>query len=377
MQALPSPTLITTESRSEPPMNDPQQDFCVAAEDLERFMREALAAAGADLASADAVTRALVTASRMGTDSHGLRLLPHYLKALEGGRIKGAPRMVFHRRLAATGFLDADDGLGHLAGYTAMEHAIFMAGETGMGAVAVGNSSHFGAAGCYALAAAQRGYIGMAFCNSDAFVLLHQGAAPFHGTNPIAFAAPVAGDTPYLLDMATSSIPWNRVQQYDAIGRELPDQVAADALGRVTRTPAKVSALLPLGGSDFGFKGAGLGGMVEVLSSALSGMQNGFRLLPMGGADMATPRGVGHFFLAMQPDAFVEEGTFARCLAEYLADLRGQPAVKGAEVLAPGDREWRCQARRDVMGIPLDAANRQVYGELAREYGLRPLYPIG
>lgn len=358
-------------------MNDPQQDFRVATEDLERFMREALAAAGADQASADAATRALVTASRMGTDSHGLRLLPHYLKALEGGRVKGAPRMAFHRRLAATGSLDADDGLGHLAGYTAMEHAMAMAGEAGMGAVAVGNSSHFGAAGCYALAAAERGYIGMAFCNSDPFVLLHQGAAPFHGTNPIAFAAPVAGDAPYLLDMATSSIPWNRVQQYAAIGRELPDQVAADAAGRVTRTPAEVAALLPLGGSDFGFKGAGLGGMVEVLSSALAGMQNGFRLLPMGGPDMEKPRGIGHFFLAIQPDAFVEEGTFGRCLADYLADLRSRPAIGGAEVLAPGDREWRCQARRDAEGIPLDTANRQAYAELAREYGLCPLTRIG
>ncbi|PMR72622.1 Ldh family oxidoreductase [Billgrantia endophytica] len=357
-------------------MHDTQQDFRVAAEDLGRFMREALTAAGADQASAVAVIRALITASRMGTDSHGLRLLPHYLKALEGGRIKGAPQMVFHRRLAATGFLDADGGLGHLAGYTAMEHATTMAEEIGLGAVAVGNSSHFGAAGCYALAAAERGYIGMAFCNSDPFVLLHQGATPFHGTNPIAFAAPVTDGSPYLLDMATSSIPWNRVQQFGAIGRELPDQVAADAAGRVTRTPAEVAALLPLGGSDFGFKGAGLGGMVEILSSTLSGMRHGFRLLPMGGPDMSTPRGVGHFFLAMKPDAFVEEGTFARCLADYLADLRARPATANARVLAPGDREWRCQARRDVEGIPLDSANQSAYDELARHYGVARLSPL-
>lgn len=354
-------------------MSDYQQDFRVARDDLERFMAAVLAAAGADAASLAAVTRALVTASRMGTDSHGLRLLPHYLRALKGGRIKGAPHMVFHQRLAATGCLDADDGLGHLAGYTAMAHATTMAEKVGMGAVAVGNSSHFGAAGCYALAAAERGYLGMAFCNSDPFVLLHDGAKPFHGTNPIAFAAPVAGELPYLLDMATSSVPWNRVQQYGAIGRELPDQVAADASGQVSRDPSDVAALLPLGGSDFGFKGAGLGGMVEILSSTLSAMQHGFQLLPMGGPDMSTPRGVGHFFLAMKPDAFVEEGTFARGLADYLADLRSQPAAEGATVMAPGDREWRCQAKRDAEGIPLDAANQRAYADIAREYQITPL----
>ncbi|RBI67762.1 Ldh family oxidoreductase [Vreelandella sulfidaeris] len=354
-------------------MTDPKQDFSVDREDLERFMGAALAVAGADQASAEAVTRALVTASRMGTDSHGLRLLPHYLQALKGGRIKGAPNMVFHQRLAATGFLDADDGLGHLAGYSAMEHAVAMAEEVGMGAVAVGNSSHFGAAGCYALAAAERGYLGMAFCNSDPFVLLHDGAKPFHGTNPIAFAAPVAGEQPYLLDMATSSVPWNRVQQYGAIGRELPDQVAANAAGEVSRVPSEIAALLPLGGSDFGFKGAGLGGMVEVLSSTLSGMQHGFKLLPMGGPDMSTPRGVGHFFLAMKPDAFVEEGTFAKGMADYLADLRAQPASPNARVMAPGDREWRCQAKRDAEGIPLDSANQSAYAEIAEKYQIAPL----
>lgn len=358
-------------------MAEPLKDFRVAREDLERFMGEALASAGADHASAAAVTRALVTASRMGTDSHGLRLLPHYLQALKGGRIKGAPQMVFHQRLAATGFLDADDGMGHLAGYTAMEHAMAMAETVGMGAVAVGNSSHFGAAGCYALAAAERGYLGMAFCNSDPFVLLHDGTKPFHGTNPIAFAAPVAGASPYLLDMATSSIPWNRVRQYGAIGRELPDQVAANVAGEVSRDPSEVAALLPLGGSAFGFKGAGLGGMAEILSSTLSGMQHGFKLLPMGGPDMSTPRGVGHFFLAMKPDAFTEAGTFARGLADYLADLRAQPAAEDAEVLAPGDREWRCQARRDAEGIPLDSANQSAYAEIAEQYRIAPLSRLG
>ncbi|SFU72170.1 Ldh family oxidoreductase [Halomonas korlensis] len=357
-------------------MTPDSPEFRVAVNDLERFMERVLHRAGAGTASAQATTRALVTASRMGTDSHGLRLLPHYIKALQGGRLNGRPDMRFTRRLPATGYLDADDGLGHLAGYTAMAHAAEMAETMGLGAVAVGNSSHFGAAGCYALAAAERGLIGMAFCNSDPFVLLHEGKTPFHGTNPIAFAAPLGGETPYLLDMATSSVPWNRVQQYGAIGRELPDQVAADVSGRVTRTPAEVAALLPLGGSDFGFKGAGLGGMVEVLSSTLSGMLNGFRLLPMGGPDMQTPRGVGHFFLAMNPGAFSERASFDACLREYLADLRAQPANDGAEVLAPGDREWRCRSRRDAEGIPLDSANQAAYASLATEFDVEPLAPL-
>ncbi|MBN8414250.1 Ldh family oxidoreductase [Halomonas cupida] len=345
----------------------------VGQDDLSRFIQQALAAAGADTASQQAVSRALVTASLMGTDSHGLRLLPHYLQALQGGRINGSPEMRFEQRLAATGVLDADNGLGHLAGYRAMEHAAAMARQAGMGAVAVGHSSHFGAAGCYALAAAEQGLIGMAFCNSDPFVLLHGSQAPFHGTNPIAFAAPVENDDPYLLDMATSAVPWNRVQQYAAIDRPLPSDIAADGNGTTTTDAKRVEALLPLGGGSFGFKGAGLAGMVEVLSSTLSNMVHGFHLLPMGGPDMHTPRGVGHFFLVMHPDAFAGQGEFAQRMGDYLRDLRGMASSAEAKVLAPGDREWQTRRERRAEGIPLDHAQRDAYRRIAEQYRVEPL----
>ena len=79
-------------------------------------------------------------------------------------------------------------------------------GETGIAAVAVSNSSHFGAAGAYALELARRGLGGLVFGNSDSLVRLHDGAKRFHGTNPISAAFPAA-ENPWLLDMATSSIP--------------------------------------------------------------------------------------------------------------------------------------------------------------------------
>ena len=344
----------------------------IAVSELEDFMQRVLLRCDTDEASAKAVTQALVTASRMGTDSHGLRLLPHYVQAVQGGRIKGRPNPTFTQRLAATGYLDADDGFGHLAGYKAIDHAIELAETAGIGAVAVGNSSHFGAAGCYALAAARRGYIGLSVCNADALVSLHQGQTPFYGTNPIAFAAPVPDSQPYLLDMATSSIPWNRVKQYRAIDRTLPPNVVVDDQGELTTDPHRAACLLPLGGADFGFKGAGLAGMVEVLSATLTGMVHGFRMLPMSGEDMSTPRGVGHFFLVMHPGAFSDRTTYERAMLAYLEDLRAQPALEGKQVMAPGDREWRCQAQRDAEGIPLDSANLTAYHQLAETLELAP-----
>jgi LDH2 family malate/lactate/ureidoglycolate dehydrogenase len=348
--------------------------FRVAKKELARFVYEVLRKAGADEPSARAVTRALVDTSAMGVDSHGVRLLPHYVKAVTGGRVCGSPNMGFERRAPAVGCLDADNGFGHLAGFRAIDHGIEIAEEIGVAAVSVVNSSHFGAAGCYVLAAAERGYAALAVSNSDAFVLPHDGTRPFHGTNPLAFATPVPAQKPYLLDMATSAIPWNRVQQYLTIGEDLPPEVAADGLGRSTTDPARVAALAPLGGAIFGYKGAGLAGMIEILSSALTGMLHGNALLPMGGPDFATPRHVGHFFLVLRPDAFVPQAVYEERILAYLANLREQPSSSPEKrVIAPGDREWSVEAERTSNGIPIDAAYWEIFAELAERSGVTPL----
>jgi ureidoglycolate dehydrogenase (NAD+) len=345
----------------------------VSCEDAKRFVRECLEKAGADNSSTIAVTRSLVEASCRGVDTHGIRLLPHYIKALMGGRINGSPKMHFDRLSGGTGRLNADDGFGHLAGYRAVEEGMRLADENGIGAVTVINSSHFGAAGSYTLYAAESGYLSIALCNSDKIVLAYDGIEPFHGTNPFSFAAPVAKGRPYLIDMATSSIPLNRVLQYRAIGRALPPDVAVDALGNMTTDANRTTALLPVGGAGYGFKGAALAGMCEVLSSALTGMAFGNQLLSMGGPDYTTRRHLGHFFLVIKPGAFVDFGLYQELMEGYLSDLRTQPAKTGTRVMAPGDREWAEEATRRDTGLPFDSADWEAFRELSELLKIVPL----
>ena len=184
---------------------------------------------------------------------------------------------------------------------------------------------------------------------------LFGGRVPFHGTNPLAFAVPSGGARPWLLDMATSSIPFNRVLLYRVLGNGLPPGVAADAEGAPTRDPEAVRMLLPLGGEGFGFKGAALAGVATILSAVLQGATLDHAMIPMvGGEDMATPRGMGHFCLAIEPGAFGGREVFAAGMAAYLAALRGSPGREGEAPMAPGDREWRVEAEREREGIPVD-----------------------
>lgn len=182
-----------------------------------------------------------------------------------------------------------------------------------------------------------------------------QGREAFHGTNPLAFAAPSGSARPWLLDMATSSIPLNRLLLYKSLGVSLPAGVAVDEEGQPTMEPSEGRTLLPLGGVDFSFKGAALAGVATLLSAILQGMTLDHDLMPMVGTDdYSTPRGMGHFLLAIDPDRFGGRDVFNRGMAAYLEALRAAPAQEGAEVLAPGDREWRVEAARAQTGIPID-----------------------
>jgi LDH2 family malate/lactate/ureidoglycolate dehydrogenase len=315
----------------------------------------ALRAAGADDNSAKASTRAMLHASRFGIDSHGVRLTPHYAAMMTSGRINPRPNMNVRKTAAGSAMLDADNALGHAAAYRAMELACGLARDAGVGAVGVHRSSHFGAAGAYALAGAEAGFVAFATTNADSLVSLHDGIGAFHGTNPIAVGAPVAGEKPWLLDMATSSIPFNRVSLARTLGLVVPDGVAADASGTVTTDPHKVAMLLPLGGSEYGYKGAGLAGLVTLFSAVLTGGMIDNEMMAMfHNKDTSTPRNLGHFCLAIDPDKFVGRAAYDAAIARYLNALRSVPAKPGTRVLAPGDREWETAAARAKNGIPID-----------------------
>ena len=328
----------------------------VPVDDLERRVFQALVSAGASQESAQAAVRAMMHASLVGVDSHGVRLVEHYCRMLAGGRLNKNPHLAVRRTAAASALVHGDDGLGHYAAYKAVQIGIELACESGVAGVGIEHSSHLGAAGAYAVAGAEQGFITFATTNTDAMVALFDGAQRFHGTNPLSFAAPVPGSRPWLLDMATSSIPMNRVLLHRSLGTPLPEGVAADAQGVPTTDPDDVEMLLPLGGEGYGYKGAGLAGVATLFSALLTGTTLDPNFIPMYGTDnIHEPRNMGHFVLVIDPDKFVGVALFGQAIAKYLASLRGALSRPGGgRIMAPGDREWAEADRRACDGVPLD-----------------------
>ena len=336
---------------------------------LSAFCKNTLKAIGVADASAEAASRSMMHGSIHGVDSHGVRLLGHYFRAFNGGRLNKTPTLKPTRIKPGTALLDADHAQGAIATYTAVELACEMAKETGIAAVGIRNSSHFGPAGAYTMHAVERGMVALSFCNSDSIVRLHDGAEKFHGTNPISMAVPTGAENPWLLDMATSAVPLNRVQLYQSLGVTLPEGVASDVNGVDTTDPAKADMLAPVG-HEFGFKGAALAGVSEIFSAVMTGMRLSPEVQSMGGEDMSTPRELGAFVIVMDPDGFIGAEIVKAGMTRYLQKLRDSATLPGHRVMAPGDREWEVKTRRIAEGVPIDPVTENDFRNLAEKTGM-------
>jgi ureidoglycolate dehydrogenase (NAD+) len=191
--------------------------------ELNNFCRDLLTSNQVRGDVATRVADGLVLASHRGVDSHDVRLLPHYIRGLKAGRINLNPEFKFDQKAAATCQLDGDYIFGHAAGAEGMKWAIELARNSSMGAVAVGNSSHFGAAAYFSLMPANDGLIGLSFTHADSLMQSHGSRRAFFGTNPICFAAPCMDDDPFCLDMATTTATWNKVLREGSEGQDLPE----------------------------------------------------------------------------------------------------------------------------------------------------------
>ncbi|GGF25847.1 malate dehydrogenase [Aliidongia dinghuensis] len=316
----------------------------------------------------------MLWADLAGIDSHGAGMMQLYHRLREQEKLTFRPEIRVVRENPATALVDGGGGLGHVPSVRAMDLACDKAATIGVGVAAVRNSHHYGAAGAYAERASDRGLIGIAMTAvARPSVVPLYGADAMFGTNPIAFAAPAKRNPPFLLDMATSTAALGKITIASRVGKPIPDGWAVDPDGRsITDPDAALShrRLTPLGSTRAmgGHKGYGLAMMVEVLCTTLSGAQ--FGALRERRDPDAARHDVGHFFLAIDPDAFREEGAFEADLDEMIDALRATRAADPAEpVQVAGDPEVRARAERQRNGIPLSARLAQELRDIATAAG--------
>lgn len=339
----------------------------VSASDLERFCQNVLTRHKVRPDVATCVAGGLVQASLRGVDSHGVRLLPHYLRALKAGRLNADPTYRFERTAPGVGRLDGDHTFGHAAGAEGMRHAIELARQAGLGAVAVYNSSHFGAAAYFALMAAEQDMIGFSFTHGDSLILGAGSRRPFFGANTICFAAPCEGEEPFCVDMATSLVTWNKILQFRNQGGSIPSGWGVDEQGDDTQDAERIVALHPMGG----YKGYALSMMVEVLCSLLTGMPFGRHIVRMYADPLERKRFLGHFFIAIRLEFFIPIKDFKLRMRQMMNEVRAEPAKDpNAPIQVPGDPEKRATRKRMTEGIPLGPEEFDSLKKISKEHGV-------
>ena len=347
----------------------------VAAARLRAIGEALLVAAGAPAEEAATVMRHCVAANLVGHDSHGIIQIPTYIDRIKAGHIvPGAPWVIVQESPTTT-VVDGNWGFGYVVNERAMRLTIEKARTANVAAATVFRQGHIGRLSSYTLMAVEAGMIGLITADSGRSP---KNVAPFGGrearlgTNPISIAVPSDLGGPMFLDMATSAVAAGKVSLAVARGEKIPLGWIIDRDGNPTTDPKdhkSGGALLPLGGNE-GYKGYGLGVMVEVLCGLLTGL--GFGVEPSG------RHNDGCFMAVFKVDAFRPLAAFKREVADLAQYLKATPLAAGSDAIYyPGELEHACSVARERDGIAVEDATWGKLVKLAQGYGLAQELGLG
>jgi len=344
---------------------------------LVQFMRETLKRVGVPEQDAGIVTDVLIRSDLRGIESHGIGRFKMYLDFIRLGVQKPVTKLEIVRESPGTALVDGHYGMGHVISHRSMQIAIDKAEKTGIAAVAVRNSTHFGICGYYPLMAVERDMAGLAFTNARPSIAPTFGLNPMLGTNPIAFAAPTDEECPFVLDMATSIAQRGKIEVLARKGENVPEGWAIDSDGNIvldaeallSRLPAGTASLCPLGGVGeilAGYKGYGLAMMVEILSAAFSGGPFCWGLSGFDESGQPVPNRLGHFFIAINIAHFIDPGQFKKITGDLVRAMRESAANE--RIYTAGEKEFDKEGQVPGLGVPLNERLCQTLRDIKREY---------
>ena len=301
------------------------------------------------------VIDALINASLMGIDSHGVRLFRHYIDCLDSGRVKSSNNRISLSRSKNVVTCDANHAFSHDAAQQLLNDLNNNTDEFPVQIGVILNSDHYGASGIHGFNSKIEDKLIISFTNADALANSPDGKSVVFGTNPLSCVFRSGEDLLYI-DFATTKFSMNRVKNYRLSKEPLPNNTARDTHGNLTNDPFKAVSLEPIGSH----KGFVLAFLIEILTSGLTGMDHSTSVLKMYGSDLTVHRGVSHSFIVIDPKAFPGKISGVKSVIDisrsYLTDEQLQTS--------PGIKEMKTYAKRIKEGIPVDVSILNEWKEL-------------
>lgn len=331
----------------------------------------------------------LMESDRRGIESHGCnRFKAIYIDRMQEGIQNPVTEFEIVRETPTTAVVDGHDGMGMIVGYKAMQMAIDKAKKYGMGMVAARNSTHYGIAGYYATMATQQGMIGITGTNARPSIAPTFGVENMLGTNPLTVGMPSDEEFPFVLDCATSITQRGKIEYYARNGMNTPKGMVIGKDGAALTDSKQIlsdltkgtAALAPLGGIGeelAGYKGYGYATVVEILSAALQAGNYLKLLTGISETGEKTPYHLGHFFIAIDPEAFLGLDSFKKTTGDILRALRTSKLAPGEErIYTAGEKEYLCWLERKEKGVPIGEAVQMEFIGIRDKFNLPFTFPF-
>ena len=351
-------------------------DTIISEKTLRACMERIFEQEGFTPAQAQTIADVLMQADLFGIESHGVQRLMYYHRNIGSGSVDVHAEPEVLRETPVSALIDGHFGMGALVGVFAMNKAIEKAKQTGVGMVAVRNSSHYGIAGYYTLMAEREGLAAFSMTNTGPIMVPTFGREMMLGTNPLAFCMP-ASPYPFWFDASTTVVTLGKVEVYGKRGKPMPEGWTIDPEGQPCVDAARANAgilrgdrggILPLGGAGEltgGHKGYGLGVMVEALTGVLA--------QGMTSPEMCGAHGdhTCHFFLAFDPAMFGDPAEISSRMSLYLERLRESERAPGcSRIFTAGEKAFEAMETRLRCGIPVEEKTLGEVRLIARELGV-------
>lgn len=332
---------------------------------LSEFCINLLIKSGLEPKDAEIISDTLIFAEMRNVKSHGIMRLPTYMERMERGVVNTHAQMKVEKNSGAISLIDADNGMGQIAGHKAMNTAIDIARLYGIGMVAVKNSNHFGVASYYSMLASEKGMIGLVMTNASPAIAPFGTKTPLLGTNPLSVAVPANNQKPIVLDMSMSTVARGRLRYAAMKNQEIPLDWGLDKDGNPTADPyeALKGSLVAIGG----VKGSGLSLIVDILCGVLTGTSLTGEVKNI--TDMSGASKTGHVFIAINISSFINPESFKNDVDTIIEKIKSLPPKGDNEIFMAGEIELNLTEKRKLEGIPVEEEVINSLNKLADKYG--------
>lgn len=342
------------------------KNYRVSVEELKAFTKTVFEKAGLAPEQARSVADLLIHADVRGVSSHGVLRVKPYIDKIRGGGASVDSGYPVISETKNTAVIDAQSGLGAVAGEKAVKIAREKAKENLISIISVKNSNHFGMAGHWAMKLAGEDYIGFACSNTDPSMAPPGVTIPFIGNNPFSFAFAAGKKYPEVcVDMATSAAAFGKAKAYALAGNPIPEGWLLDKAGNPTTKLEEYGMLVPMAQH----KGFGIAFIVELFATLLSG---GVLSPDVNDQDLPdTPELSSQSFGCINISAFRNIDLFHDDAEKYIDMLKALPVREGADSAKyPGEIEYTNKVKNLKEGICLPEALVSQLKDTGKELGV-------